>query len=297
VIHNCMVLTEGFDAPWADVVVVARPTQSAALYQQMVGRVLRPDLTVPAEQRGKALILDVVGAARQHDLRSLIDLSPERKLAQPDGNADQLSLLELEDWAIQDEERRQTAAVFDDPTAEQWTGETATVAFDPLHREKVWAQTPDGVFYMSAGTDQYVFLSESWAGEPGTWDVVWCSKLGPHTWPKVAGAQGLTEYVGLPLEEALLCAEDVALERGGYGTKTLTSRKAPWRKVPPTVNQLNAARAAGIEVPMKEGFTDLMVTPDTSAWTKGELSEALDAAKAARRIDPLVRVVKANNPR
>ncbi len=26
VIHNCMVLTEGFDAPWADVVVIARPT-------------------------------------------------------------------------------------------------------------------------------------------------------------------------------------------------------------------------------------------------------------------------------
>src|SRR6201989_634110 len=61
VVHNCMVLTEGFDEPRADVVVIARPTKSPGLYQQMVGRVLRPDLTVAAGDRDKALILDVVG--------------------------------------------------------------------------------------------------------------------------------------------------------------------------------------------------------------------------------------------
>src|ERR1044072_1529907 len=63
VMHNAMVLTEGFDEPSADVVVIARPTRSAPLYQQMVGRVLRPDLTVSPEQRQKALILDVTGAS------------------------------------------------------------------------------------------------------------------------------------------------------------------------------------------------------------------------------------------
>ena len=297
VVHNCMVLTEGFDAPWADVVVIARPTQSAPLYQQMVGRVLRPDLTVESSLRERALILDVVGAGAQHDLRSLIDLSPERPLRR-DAEHDEWSLLELDDLAIQDEERRQTAAVFDDPTYVPYVGETTTVAFDPLHREKVWAQTPDGTFYMSAGTEQYVFLAESMVGDPGTYDLVWCSKSGPHTWPRSAGVQGMVDpqrYAGLSLDEAIMFGEDVAVERGGYGTKTLTSRKSSWRREQPSEGQIRAARASGLVVPVKEnadGTTDRVATSSTSAWTRGELSEKLDAVKAARRIDPLVRIVK-----
>src|SRR5690606_15775830 len=42
VLVNCMVLTEGYDQPDASCVVIARPTRSASLYVQMVGRVLRP---------------------------------------------------------------------------------------------------------------------------------------------------------------------------------------------------------------------------------------------------------------
>ncbi len=41
VIFNCQVLTTGFDAPLTDAVVIARPTKSAPLYLQMVGRALR----------------------------------------------------------------------------------------------------------------------------------------------------------------------------------------------------------------------------------------------------------------
>lgn len=38
VLTNCMVLTEGFDEPSIEVIVMARPTQSAGLYMQMLGR-------------------------------------------------------------------------------------------------------------------------------------------------------------------------------------------------------------------------------------------------------------------
>src|SRR2546429_5593107 len=38
VVANCAVLTEGFDEPSVDCVIMARPTQSAVLYQQMLGR-------------------------------------------------------------------------------------------------------------------------------------------------------------------------------------------------------------------------------------------------------------------
>ena len=41
VLCNCQVLTEGFDAPETSCVIVARPTKSRGLYQQIVGRGLR----------------------------------------------------------------------------------------------------------------------------------------------------------------------------------------------------------------------------------------------------------------
>lgn len=70
VLANCMVLTEGFDAPRTACAVIARPTKSPGLYVQMAGRALRlhPGKT-------DALILDVVGASTRHKLASLVDLS------------------------------------------------------------------------------------------------------------------------------------------------------------------------------------------------------------------------------
>jgi superfamily II DNA or RNA helicase len=41
VLCNCQVLTEGFDAPSTECIIVARPTKSKGLYQQMLGRGLR----------------------------------------------------------------------------------------------------------------------------------------------------------------------------------------------------------------------------------------------------------------
>ncbi len=42
VLCSCMTITEGFDVPSVNAVILARPTQSIALYHQMVGRGLRP---------------------------------------------------------------------------------------------------------------------------------------------------------------------------------------------------------------------------------------------------------------
>lgn len=70
VLANCMVLTEGFDAPHTSCAVIARPTKSPGLYVQMAGRALR---LYPG--KSDALILDVVGASTRHKLASLIDLS------------------------------------------------------------------------------------------------------------------------------------------------------------------------------------------------------------------------------
>jgi len=69
VMTNCGIATEGFDVPRVDCVVVARPTRSAALYQQMVGRGTRL-----APGKSDCLVLDMVGATTRHRLQSVADL-------------------------------------------------------------------------------------------------------------------------------------------------------------------------------------------------------------------------------
>lgn len=69
VLANCAVLTEGYDEPGVDCVVIARPTKSRALYTQMVGRGTRRH---PA--KADCLILDVVGATAQHSLVTIPSL-------------------------------------------------------------------------------------------------------------------------------------------------------------------------------------------------------------------------------
>jgi superfamily II DNA or RNA helicase len=63
VVSNCAVLTEGYDEPSIDCVIMARPTQSRPLYIQMVGRGTR---IFPG--KSNCLILDLVGATSRHKL-------------------------------------------------------------------------------------------------------------------------------------------------------------------------------------------------------------------------------------
>lgn len=60
---NVSVLTTGFDAPHVDLIAILRPTESVALYQQIVGRGLRL-----AEGKTDCLILDYTGIG--HDIFS-----------------------------------------------------------------------------------------------------------------------------------------------------------------------------------------------------------------------------------
>lgn len=69
VVANCAVLTEGFDEPGVDCVVVARPTRSRGLYTQMVGRGTRRHFAKPT-----CLVLDLVGVGHRFDLVTMPDL-------------------------------------------------------------------------------------------------------------------------------------------------------------------------------------------------------------------------------
>ena len=88
VVCNCGVLTEGFDDPGVEVVLMGRPTKSRSLYSQMVGRSTRPlpgvvDGPDTAEARRAAiatsakpscLVVDFVGNAGKHKLVTSADI-------------------------------------------------------------------------------------------------------------------------------------------------------------------------------------------------------------------------------
>jgi superfamily II DNA or RNA helicase len=63
ILVNCALFTEGFDEPSIEVVAIARPTKSRALYAQMVGRGTRP-----SPGKSHCLILDFTGTAGRHSL-------------------------------------------------------------------------------------------------------------------------------------------------------------------------------------------------------------------------------------
>ncbi|MHB1952005.1 MAG: DEAD/DEAH box helicase [Acidiferrobacteraceae bacterium] len=84
---GCAVFTEGFDAPTASVIAVARPTKSRSLYTQCVGRGTRPDpeavkFATPEERREAiarsskpcCTVLDFVGNSGRHALISTADI-------------------------------------------------------------------------------------------------------------------------------------------------------------------------------------------------------------------------------
>jgi superfamily II DNA or RNA helicase len=91
VVCNCGVLTEGFDNPGVEVVIMARPTKSRSLYAQMAGRATRPadaiahDLNdhdapearralIEASQKPTCLIVDFVGNSGRHKLCTSVDI-------------------------------------------------------------------------------------------------------------------------------------------------------------------------------------------------------------------------------
>jgi superfamily II DNA or RNA helicase len=66
VLVNVAVLTTGFDYPETDCIILARPTKSRILYEQIIGRGLRT-----ASKKENCLIVDINDVVKNHNLMSL----------------------------------------------------------------------------------------------------------------------------------------------------------------------------------------------------------------------------------
>ncbi|MFI7042643.1 DEAD/DEAH box helicase [Microbispora rosea] len=250
VLTNAMVLTEGWDAPRAEVCVIARPTRSPSLYVQMVGRVLRP---YPGKYG--ALVLDVVGATAEHKLATLAVLAEGKVREVLDGE----DLLEA---AEREEKEAKAAGVKPD-----WSLVVEDV--DLFKRSaSLWLTTRAGCWFVPVANG-VVFLWPT--SDPDRFMVGWK----PET--VVTTAQG-TERGGwlrdepLELEYAMELAEDTASVMSQEGLN-VSRRTASWRKgrTPATDKQRDLAARLGVEF--------------DPGVTKKDLADLITTAKASRLLD------------
>ena len=214
VVANCAVLTEGFDEPAIDCIIVARPTQSGLLYQQMLGRGTRP---YPG--KSDCLILDVVGVSTRHAVHTAARLLDCDATALRRHTVTAL----LADRALQAQAR-----------ADAIQGTLRSTPVDLFARRALrWVQTRQGAWVLSLGA-QYGTLRLRPDGAE-TWHVM---QLRRDVAPVVLGAT-------LPLAYAQGLAEDFARRQG---VARLVDAEASWRQQPATERQTALMHKLGLSV-------------------------------------------------
>ncbi len=249
VLANCAVLTEGYDEPRTDCVVVARPTRSRALYAQMVGRGTRrhPD-------KADCLVLDVVGATDEHSLVTiprLFGLDDQYARGLTDGTGSAVAQVDLQEAAMV--AAGQLVAAEADLFRKM---RGAGIAWVSLHQPgELRAYSRPLGFGSRPAT---VHLAER---ADGTWSAS-VHPANPRE-PTVILADGSS------LELAQGVAEDRIRQAG---KAAVVSASASWRHRQPSPKAVRFARQLGITV--------------DPAMTAGEVSDAIDAVKLRRHHRP-----------
>lgn len=252
-VTNCAVLTEGFDEPSIDCVVVARPTKAHGLYIQMVGRGLR---LYPG--KADCLVLDVTGATERHDLVALVDIgigyeggtkpNEEPSEGEQGGLRCELCGRELSDTLVLEGQRRHENCR---------AGRTSKVDIFATSKLR-WLPVDDG-FVLPSGKEVVVMVP---AG-----DEVWT--LATYTAGKLE-----VLYASLPADWASGIGEDRAKAFG-----KLARRDAGWLEMPPTPAQLTRL--------VREGLPETRVS---SVRTRGQAADLLTRIQGRRAIRKLERI-------
>jgi superfamily II DNA or RNA helicase len=236
VLPNCAVLTEGYDNPSVDCVIVARPTRSKQLYVQMIGRGLRPLHGVKQD----CIILDMVGASNRHDLMTAATLDG---LEITDGESVKEKVIRQR---VEADARRQKMQ-------EQEARKLVAREVELFHRKQAeeyeqWAVSPrQDLFILAMSNFERL--------------VIWKDSKGRgyyllHVIPGEPMAFGSSkrwqDYTKLAENVALDEAQRLAEEyRDEYDPKSeyLTRPDARWRSYPATPKQIDQARRARLAIP------------------------------------------------
>jgi ATP-dependent helicase IRC3 len=212
-VANCAVLTEGFDEPSVDCVIIARPTKSRPLYIQMIGRGTR---IYPGKD--DLLVLDVVGASTRH---SIITASEIFDLDLGKGSVKQATA------AKQMEERLASGEYVYTESGDLVAVPVNLFRTRPMH----WQQTRQGAWVLSLGDGLLRLVpanGDRWAVE------------------RVVSGHHTTLWDSLPLDYAMGVAEDCARQEGATA---LLDPSAAWRNAPATEKQITALRRWKVTIP------------------------------------------------
>lgn len=211
-IVNCGVLTEGTDLPLVETVLLARPTQSAALYSQMVGRGLRL-----APGKVALRLIDCVGLSQDRQLCTAPSLVGMNEKDFPEGSTSVNGLISgLRDRLIDEEDcfdswvlrSRKVDVLWGSGIAwvrgfDGWrhvagTGWSLTLAgpddVDAYHA-RWWVQSADGADRRGSETFKTLRAAERWCG-------AWLSKTeGPASQAPLWDAEKVSNWAGQPATE------------------------------------------------------------------------------------------------
>lgn len=268
VLSNCQVLSEGYDEPSVDCIVVARPTRSRALYTQLVGRGTRRH---PGKEN--CLVLDVVGASEEHNLITIPSLFGIEGVSEFEDKEKTVA------GAIQEQVERQVKLgklkahevemfrrVIDSPLA--WTG---FVSLEGVRGHTISIGGDDNASVIieelgrgsGGGNDRHADGDAS--GETPL--TLWRTSV--RSYSETDGQQTRVLISNVDLEMAQGVGEDYVRK---HGHASFINRDAPWRMSddPPSDKQIDYARRLGVDM--------------TQEWTKGSISSAIDAAKMAKNL-------------
>jgi hypothetical protein len=215
VLTNCQLLTEGFDEPSIDCIIMGRPTKSTPLFTQMVGRGTR---IYPNKKN--CLILDMVDVSSRHDLCTCKN-TLEGAFVEVDGKKKK----------IQE----------DDPSRVKKAAKSSTPDLN-VELDRV-----EEFEFFAASHFAWTQVGESWHLSLGSQRDVWV-RQGKGGFLVVAQIDG--ELINLsnrelPLDYAIGLAEDFS--RKQTVTSAWARKDAPWRTEPATTKQLETLEKLGIK--------------------------------------------------
>lgn len=218
IVTNVAVLTEGWDAPSTDIILLARPTQSQGLAIQMIGRGLRT-----APNKKDCLIIDFVDTTKKHNLCGISVLHNDEE----EKEARQGSLFDNDR-----EGTREPEAVDDSPAV--ITGVQAIDIFD--RSQFTW---------QSLGSNYRIWLADG--------SSVCCYTEDNESFlPVLVLSNGKCQNLAdepLPLGYALGTCEDYVRQLNNKYAR-VSQKDAEWRFLPATEKQIAALR--NMSIPFEE---------------------------------------------
>lgn len=245
-VANCMVLTEGFDAPETSAVLMVAPTKSDLIYVQRLGRGLRT-----AEGKSDCLVLDFAPLEDRNVVMAGDVLGKPRQVKQAEARAERQGVL----VALQVDRLGEAATI--DP------GQLIVRVLNLL-RQDALSWTVDGLYATAALSNADTLclalpdparLARAEAlRRSGDWNDRYQRRYQFLAACRLYRVNGRARLVGhyQSVDEAKGAADDLALDLHA-GENILAKKKASWRREPATPAQLRMLTRLGVAVP--EGAT------------------------------------------